>query len=62
MNAAAGSNPEAAAVTEVTFGGSEQAAQARPVRLSHGEVGGEVELAGLVESLALGNEARHNDS
>jgi hypothetical protein len=62
MNAAAGSNPEAAAVTEVTFGRSEQAAQSRPMRLGHGEVRGEVELAGLVESLALSNEARHNGS
>jgi hypothetical protein len=62
MNAAAGSNPEATAITEVTFGGSEQAAQPRPVRLGHSEIRGEVELAGLVESLAESDEARHNSS
>jgi hypothetical protein len=53
MNASAGSNPEAAAVTEVIFGCSEQANQPGPVRLGRGEAGGEKELAGLVESLAL---------
>jgi hypothetical protein len=53
MNASAGLNPEAAAVTEVIFGGSEQANQARPVGLGHGEAGGEIELSGLVESVAV---------
>jgi len=53
MNAPAGSNPEAAAVTEVIFGGSKQANQPGPVSLGHGEAGGEDELAGLVESLAV---------
>ncbi|MGD0568511.1 MAG: hypothetical protein ABSA78_08895 [Candidatus Sulfotelmatobacter sp.] len=62
MNAPAGSNPEATAITEVTFGGSQKAAQPRPMRLGHGEIRGEVELAGLVESLALSNEARHTGS
>jgi hypothetical protein len=38
MNAPAGPNPEAPAVTEVIFGGSEQATQAGPVRLGDGEV------------------------
>jgi hypothetical protein len=53
MNASAGSNPEAATVTEVIFGGSEQANQPGPVGLGHGEVSGEEELAGLVESVAV---------
>jgi hypothetical protein len=51
MNATAGTNPEAGTITEVIFFGSEQAAEASPVSLGHGEVGGEMELAGLVEGL-----------
>jgi hypothetical protein len=53
MNAPARSNPEATAVTKVIFGSAQQAAQAGPVRLGHSEVGGEKQLAGLIESLAL---------
>jgi hypothetical protein len=59
MNATAGANPEAASITEVTFGSSEQAAQAGPVSLSHGKGGGEITLAGLVESLTVRDESRH---
>jgi hypothetical protein len=62
MNAPAGPNPEAAAVTEVIFRGSEEATQAGPVGLRHGEAGGEIELAGLVESLAERDASRHEDS
>jgi hypothetical protein len=59
MNAAAGANPEAATVTEVTFFSSEQAAQAGPVGLGHGEVGGEIALAGLVEGVGMRDGLRH---
>ncbi|MGB6478810.1 MAG: hypothetical protein WBF15_06940 [Candidatus Sulfotelmatobacter sp.] len=40
MNAPAGSNPEAAAITEVIFGGSEQANEPGPVRLGHAKISG----------------------
>ncbi|MGB7149444.1 MAG: hypothetical protein WBD45_09835, partial [Terriglobales bacterium] len=52
----------AAAVTEVIFGGSEQADQAGPVRLSRGEAGGEKELASLVESLMGRYDASFSES
>jgi hypothetical protein len=51
MDAMAGTNPEAAAVTKVIFPDAKQAAQAGPVGLGHGEMGGEGALAGLVEGL-----------
>ncbi|HEV3308054.1 MAG TPA: hypothetical protein VGZ91_16560 [Candidatus Sulfotelmatobacter sp.] len=53
MNAAARANPEAAAVTEVIFAGAEEAAEAGPVAIGDGEVGGQKALAGLVEGLHL---------
>jgi hypothetical protein len=59
MNAVAGANPKAAAVTEVISGGSHEAAQTGPVGLGHGEVGGEIALAGLVEGLAVRDDSRH---
>ena len=63
MNSVAGTNPEAAAVTKVIFGGSHEAAQARPVRLGHGELRGEIALAGLVEGLCgrVGPDSGHRD-
>src|SRR5579863_1566457 len=51
MNAAAGANPQAAAVTEVIFAGAKETAEAGPVGIGHGEVGGQKALAGLVEGL-----------
>ncbi len=52
MNAPARANPEAAAVTEVTFGGSEEAAQAGPMRLRHRQVGGMIIGVVLVAATA----------
>ena len=57
MHATAGANPEAAAVTEVIRGGSEEAAQTGPVSLGHGEMSSEEALAGLVEGVAAWSES-----
>jgi hypothetical protein len=53
MNAPARPNPESAAITEVILGDSQQAAQSGPVRLRYRKISGEIELAGLVESLTV---------
>lgn len=57
MNAAAGTNPQAATVTKVTFRSSQQATQARPVGLGYRKVSCKKELAGFVESLIGGKDA-----
>jgi hypothetical protein len=57
MHATAGANPEAAAITEVIRGGSEQAAQTGPVGLGYGKVSGEKALASLVEGVAAWSES-----
>ena len=53
MNAVAGDNPEAGAVTEVTRSQAKQAAQTSPVRVGHGQGCGEIRLAGPIECLPL---------
>ena len=53
MNAVAGDNPEAGAITEVTRAEAKQAAQPRPVRIGHCQGRREVGLAGLIKGLAL---------
>jgi hypothetical protein len=59
MYAVAGTNPQAVTVTEVTWRHSEKASQAGPVSFRYGEIGGEVELAGLIESLAERDKSGH---
>src|SRR5208282_2703773 len=59
MNAVAGNNPQAEAVTEVIRAESEQAAQPRPVRVGHRQRGGQVRLAALVEGPAVRGKKRH---
>src|SRR5579863_9783471 len=51
MNAMAGDNPEAVAVTEVISSQAEQAAQAGPMRVGDGEGGGEIGLPGSIKGL-----------
>src|ERR1700739_706080 len=53
MNAMAGNNPEAVAVTEVMVGPTQQAAEAAPVGVGDGEGGGEIRLPGSIEGLPL---------
>src|SRR5579863_511393 len=51
MNAVAGANPEATAITEVMFASAKEAAQAGPVSLGYREICSQDSLAGLVEGL-----------
>jgi hypothetical protein len=53
VNATARANPESTTIAEVILGGSDQAAQAGPMRLSHSQVRGKIALARLVKSLAV---------
>jgi hypothetical protein len=59
MNAVAGNNPEARAITEVTRSKSEQATQPGPVGVSDGQRCGEIGLAGVVECPTLRRKKRH---
>jgi hypothetical protein len=59
MYAATGANPEAAAITEVILGAADKPAQTGPVRMGHGEMGGEKALTGLVEGLVVWNQSWH---
>lgn len=59
MNSAAGTNPEAGAITEVMFANADQAAQARPVTIGNGDVGCEINVASLVEGLGARGVERH---
>jgi hypothetical protein len=61
MNAAAGDNPEAAAITEVTLSQAEKPAQARPVSIRYGHRCGKRRLASSVESLPPRGENGHNE-
>ena len=55
MNATAGTNPEASAITEVIGRNADQAAQAGEMGLSDGQFSGEVLLPGQIEGLMSGH-------
>ena len=50
MNAVAGNDPEPPAITEVTGGETEQAAQAGPVGIGDGERCGQTRIARPIQS------------
>jgi hypothetical protein len=52
MNAAAGNNPEGAAITKVTRSHGQQSAQSRPVGVGKGDLRRKFGLAGAIENLA----------